>query len=175
MSQFFVNSNGGSSLSDIETLTGNTGGPVGPDASYNINILGSNGVLVAGNAGTNTLTISVQNGQTDTGQTIGEVTSNISTIPLTTAGTYTIEARVAAWESTGPNGAGFSINGVLRSDGVTATLIDDSDGFTKTDTALNASDVNIIASGNNAVVQVLGVEGLTINWGVFSVYVFRGA
>jgi hypothetical protein len=40
----------------VETLTGNTGGPVGPTGN-NINILGASGVLVAGNPGTSTLTI----------------------------------------------------------------------------------------------------------------------
>lgn len=39
-----------------ETLTGNTGGAVGPTAN-NINILGSGGVTVSGNPGTSTLTI----------------------------------------------------------------------------------------------------------------------
>ena len=43
----------------IETLTGNSGGPVGPDGAHNINVLGSGGVTVTGNPGTNTLTISV--------------------------------------------------------------------------------------------------------------------
>lgn len=174
MSQFFINSSG-TVLPDIETLTGNSGGAVGPDAAFNINLLGSNGVLVTGNPGTNTLTISVQNGQTDTGQTVGAVTSDVSTIPLTTAGTYTFEIRVAAWESTGPNSAGYSKNAVIRSNGVSATLIGDSDGFGHTDAALDDADVNIVASGNNAIIRVLGVAGLTVNWGVFSVYVFRGA
>jgi len=41
-----------------ETLTGNTGGPVGPDGSFNINIIGVGGVTVTGNPGTNTLEIS---------------------------------------------------------------------------------------------------------------------
>lgn len=42
----------------IDTLTGDTGGAVGPDVSANINIVGSGGVVVAGNPGTNTLSIS---------------------------------------------------------------------------------------------------------------------
>lgn len=42
-----------------ETLTGNTGGPVGPDGANNINIVGDGTtVTVAGNPGTSTLTIS---------------------------------------------------------------------------------------------------------------------
>lgn len=44
--------------SNFETLTGNTGGPVGPDGSGNINILGDGFLSVAGNPGSFTLTIS---------------------------------------------------------------------------------------------------------------------
>ena len=43
--------------SGVETLTGNTGGAISP-TSNNINILGSGGINVAGNAGDHTLTIS---------------------------------------------------------------------------------------------------------------------
>ena len=41
----------------LESLTGNSGGPVFPDASENINIVGSPPIDVTGNPGTNTLTI----------------------------------------------------------------------------------------------------------------------
>lgn len=45
---------------DLETLTGDVGGPVGPDGSDNINTLGTAGqILVTGNPGTNTLTWSL--------------------------------------------------------------------------------------------------------------------
>lgn len=43
----------------VETLTGNTGGPVGPNGSGNINVVGDGITIdVSGNPGTNTLTIS---------------------------------------------------------------------------------------------------------------------
>jgi len=42
----------------VNTLTGNSGGAVSPDGSYNINVVGSGGVSVVGNPGTHTLTIS---------------------------------------------------------------------------------------------------------------------
>jgi len=42
---------------DIETLTGNTGGAVGPDGAFNINIVGSAPYTVSGDPGTHTLTI----------------------------------------------------------------------------------------------------------------------
>jgi len=44
--------------SALDTLTGNTGGAVGPDGSGNINIVGSAPFTVTGNPGTFTLTIS---------------------------------------------------------------------------------------------------------------------
>src|SRR6185437_13600625 len=49
---------GGGGGSPVQTLTGNTGGPVPPTAN-NINIVGTGAVSVVGNPGTSTLTISV--------------------------------------------------------------------------------------------------------------------
>ena len=172
MSQIIKNLASGPVPPSVATLYTEDVGTATP-ALNNLNVLGDTGIATSGSG--STITISIQNGSTDQAQTIGATTADITTIPLTVAGTYTFETRASAWESTGPSGAGFSINGVIRSDGVTATLIGDSDGFTHQDTALNASDVNIIASGNNAIVRVLGVAGLTVNWGAFTVYVFRGA
>lgn len=45
-------------ISAIETVTGNSGGAVGPDIDNNLNLLGSGNVTVTGDPGTNTLTIS---------------------------------------------------------------------------------------------------------------------
>lgn len=51
----------GSVKPDVETFTGNSG-TVGPDAAFNVNLLGAGGVIVVGTPGTNTLTISVVGG-----------------------------------------------------------------------------------------------------------------
>jgi hypothetical protein len=53
---------GGGGGGAILTLTGNTGGAVGPDGFDNINILGVGGVEVAGDPGTNTLSIEATGG-----------------------------------------------------------------------------------------------------------------
>ena len=45
-------------IAGAETLTGNTGGAVGPEGAGNINVIGTGAISVAGNPGTNTLTIS---------------------------------------------------------------------------------------------------------------------
>ncbi len=52
----------GSGSSSVATLTGNSGGAVGPSGGGNINIIGSGSVVVTGNPGTNTLTISDSGG-----------------------------------------------------------------------------------------------------------------
>lgn len=53
---------GGGGGGGIQTLTGNTGGAITPDGLGNINVVGVGGVSVAGNLGTNTLTISSAGG-----------------------------------------------------------------------------------------------------------------
>jgi hypothetical protein len=158
----------------VETLTGNTGGPVGPDASDNINVIGDGTITIAGNPGTNTLTASIGNSATGTGQTIGAVTADIITIPLsTTPTTYTIEARIAAFEATGPNSAGFSLFATVQSGAVSAILIVDTDKIKHASVPIDTSDANIVVSGDNAIVRVTGVVGLTIDWSAFSVYISR--
>lgn len=54
-----LSSTGSGTGPPIETLTGNSGGPVPPDAAFNIDILGNNGVGIdiVGNAGLSTLTV----------------------------------------------------------------------------------------------------------------------
>ncbi len=62
MSQVGIFIEGSSGTGPVFTLTGNSGGAVPPDGSGNINILGTGSVTVAGNPGTDTLTISVSGG-----------------------------------------------------------------------------------------------------------------
>jgi len=57
MSQQGLLKEGSSGAPNIETLTGNSGGAVGPDGAFNVNVVGSSPLTVTGNPGTNTLTI----------------------------------------------------------------------------------------------------------------------
>lgn len=50
---------GGGGVGNVKFLTGNTGGPIAPDLVGNINVVGAGDINVAGNLGTNTLTISL--------------------------------------------------------------------------------------------------------------------
>lgn len=57
MSQAGLASDQTSPSADVEFLTGNDGIRVGPDATFNINVLGSGINTVTGNAATNTITV----------------------------------------------------------------------------------------------------------------------
>lgn len=61
MSQAGALNSGGGGGTGVQTLTGNTGGAVGPTAN-NINVVGSGAITVTGNPGTSTLTIASSGG-----------------------------------------------------------------------------------------------------------------
>ena len=127
------------------------------------NITSMNGSVTITN-GPGTIDLSVTDMVNGTATTVNATTQDIITFPLgLIAGTYQFEARVKAFESTTLAGAGYNIYGTFTTDGATATLVGDQPVFNE-DTALMDADAYFVASGNNAVLQVLGVAGLTINW-----------
>ena len=77
----------------VETLTGNSGGPVGPNGSFNINLVGNNssGINVVGNPGTNTLTVTAFQATT-----IQEGTVTLATNAQAIAGTDTANALTSS-------------------------------------------------------------------------------
>jgi hypothetical protein len=91
MSHAGINDATGGGGGNVQTLTGNSGGPV-PPSGNNINIVGSGGVLVSGDPGTSTLTITAPGGSgitTIDGNT-GSVTGSTVTISVpNTEGTPT--------------------------------------------------------------------------------------
>jgi hypothetical protein len=130
----------------------------------NLNILGTNGITTSGAGSTVTISTDTEVG---TAETIGAVTADILTIDLgAVAGTVQFEARCKGFEATGPAGCGYNLYGTFTttgSPGNVATLV----GFQpilNEDASLAAANVTYVASGNNAVLRVLGVAGLTINW-----------
>jgi hypothetical protein len=139
--------------------------PIGDTGGVPIlgNITSLDGTVVVTN-GAGTIDLSVANQFSDTAQTIGAVTADLLTIPLgVVAGTFQFEARVKAFESTTPAGAGYNIYATFTTDGIAATLVGDQPIFNE-DAALSTADAYFVASGNNAVLQVLGVALLTIDW-----------
>lgn len=97
--------------------------------------------------------------------TVGAVNGNVITVPLgSIPGTYAIEARVASFNASTPAGAGYEIFGAVRTTGAAAVLVGSPDVIANEEAALAAADADLIVSGNNAIIQVTGVAGLTIDW-----------
>lgn len=157
---------GNSQTGAVQWLAAATNGqiPIGSTGNPPVlaNITSLDGSITVTN-GPGTIDLSAASAK-GTATTVGATTQNLITYPLGgTPGTFQFEARVRAFESTTPAGAGYNLYGTFRTDGATATLI----GYQpilNEDAALSDADAYFVASGNNAVLQVLGVTGLTISW-----------
>lgn len=159
---------GSGSLNTLSDTLGNVVLPVG--ANIQLASLTSN--LVIAKNGNGLINFSVSNsviGGTVT--TVGAVTADAITFAMgSTPGTYQVTCRVAAFCSVangGPLGAGYELIGTIRTDGAAGTVIQTIDKTVNEEGALAAStgsDANIIASGNNMIVRVLGTATKTINW-----------
>lgn len=95
---------GGGAAAGVETLTGNTGGPVDP-LDGNINVVGSGSVVVTGNPSTNTLTITTSGGG---GGVVG-----VNKIVFTSSGNYIKPSNLVQLyvECVGGGGGGFGSGG----------------------------------------------------------------
>ncbi len=169
---------GGGGGAPVQTLTGDSGGAVPPTAN-NINTLGNdstvnnaNGITIIGNPGTSTLTTTLTNRLQGTGTTVGATTADLVTFSLgATPATYVIEANFAAFESTTPAGAGYSLFGTVRTTGAAASLVGTPDKINNENTALMPSTADIVVSGNDVILRVTGTAALTVNWSTVGYYV----
>ena len=154
----------GISAPDIEFLTGDVGGPVGPTLG-NINLLTGDGLTTTGTPGTSTITITLDGLTLGTGTTIGAVTADLITLNLgAVPTTYIIEAKVCGFENTTPAGAGYNLICIARTTGAAASIVAAQDKYVAEAAALLGCDGNFVAVGNTIVVRITGTAGLTIRW-----------
>ena len=129
----------------------------------------ANGIFTLGSG--NTVTIELTNRFNNVLDTVGNVTSNILTIPLgAVPGTFSFEFRLAAFESTTPAGASYLLFCGVRTDGVNAVLLGNPIRSAIKEAALDLSQVSVGVAGNNFLLRVTGVAGLTIHWSVVGLY-----
>jgi hypothetical protein len=115
--------------------------------------------------GPGTIDLSVAHEVADTATTTDATTADLLTIDLgMVAGTFQIEARVKAFESTTPAGAGYNLYATYRTNGSVATLIGQQPVFNEDATLVDADAYFTTDGSNNAILQVLGVNTFTINW-----------
>ena len=136
----------------------------------------SNGIQTDGSSGSNTLTVQLTNRALGSITTTDGSTSSIITLPLgATPGTYTFDISVAGFATAGvgtPLGAGYTIVGSVRTTGAATVLIPTQVVDHFEEGALAASSVLLAVSGNNALVNVTGVAGFTIDWNATLLFTF---
>lgn len=147
-----------------------------------LNVLGNdvtenndNGIRTDGSSGSNTLTIQITNRLQGTTTTIGAVTGDIVTFSPVTTGTYAIEARVSAYNTTSLLGAGYSAFGAVRFDGVASNLCGTTDVIDNEEGAMSSCDLDIVVSGANIIIRSTGYAAQTIKWNAVALYTFQGA
>jgi len=136
-----------------------------------------NGIItkggVVGTGTSNEVDVVITNRLQGTGTTIGATTADLVTFSLgAVAGAYTFSIDTIGFDAVTPSATGFKIQGTMRTDGATATLVGVPDETVIEDVGMLSADVSMVASGNNLIIRVLGVAGLTINWNTVSLYVF---
>lgn len=95
------------------------------------------------------------------------VATTIITFPMTAAGTYIFEVKIAAFNSTSTLGAGYNIFGTARSNGTDSFLVGTPDKIMNEEGAMSACNVALVVGGLgsvNALIQVTGYGAETIEW-----------
>ena len=134
----------------------------------------SNGIQTDGSSGSNTLTVQLTNRFHGTVTTVGLTTSPIITFTPTVIGTYAIEVRLSAYNTTSSLGAGYSLFGSIRFDGVNSNLCGTPDKIVNEEGAMSSANSTMTVSGANVLINGVGYAAQTINWSAVGLYTFVG-
>lgn len=178
MSQFYVGVTAGSLPPTVLQQFTADDATIAVPAAGNINNFSndstannSNGIQTT-NSGSTINTI-LTNRITGTGTTVGAATTTLATFPLgATPGAYNVEAKFVGFNSSTPASTGYTVLGTVRTTGSAGALDGVPDETPIEHVALITSDVNLVISGNNLLLQAVGVAGLTISWSVLATYTF---
>ena len=160
----------GEASGTVESLTGNSGGSVGPTIG-NINVVGdeSTGITVVGTPGSSTLTISATGG-TDTYevQTSDATPTTLFSHTLTDDSAVTIEGQIITAKADYSSSGVGSFNGGARKPGAGASVLVGTPVISfSEDSGTGNPDIDIIVSGNDLILQVTGEVAITYNWEAF--------
>lgn len=166
--QLWVCDEGGTASTFPITVTDVNGGLINGSTSYVIN-QDWGGALFRSINGTDWSVIATaSSGSSDTGLT-GTATStnasveNIITVPLgPVEACYRFSFEISGRDTTTNNCVGYTVKGSAKTDGSIATIVGDPYIDSDEDTALIDADIDLIVSGNNAILQVTGVTSQTI-------------
>ena len=148
--------------------------PIGSIGSAPVlaNITSSDGSVTITN-GPGTIDLSTTAFLSGTVTTVGLVSGDLITIALAASPmAYKFHFDVVAYESTTPAALGYAIDATARTTGIASTMVGIPDGDEDEDAVLQIdADWDVVASGNNAILRVFGVTGLTLHWKATGRYV----
>lgn len=137
-----------------------------------------NGIItkggVVGTGTQNEVDVIITNRIQGTTITVGAVTGNIITFIPTVIGVYSIELRIAAYNTTSTIGAGYSLFGAIRFDGINSNLCDTFDPIDNEEGTMSNTQIDVIVSGASVILQATGYALQTINWSAVGLYTFVG-
>ncbi len=179
MSQFYIGVTAGSLPPSVATQYTADDSTVAVPSGNNLNLFSndstSNNVNgIQSTAAGSTLTYLLTNRLQGTVTTVGLVTNPIITFTPPTIGTYAIECRIAAYNTTASLGAGYSLFGTARFDGVNSNLCGTADRITNEEGAMSSANVTLTVSGANILINAVGYAAQTINWSAVALYTFVG-
>lgn len=165
MSQIYV-AESGTILPSIETITGDVGGPVGPDGAGNINLVGDTNILVDGNPATNTLTISLVDTYNVT-VTTNDVTPTIlftHTVDEGEAVIVTADIIAAKADYSAAIGGTIFVVGRRPVGDPNVTLVPVPQVNSVEDSATGDPEFDGSVAGDQILILVAGEAGITYNW-----------
>lgn len=119
-------------------------------------------------------TVELTNRMFGSTSTTGVTTSSMITFSPGVIGTYAIECRVSAYNTTSQLGAGYSIFGTARFDGTNMNLCGTPDKIVNEEGAMSAGNCTMTVSGPSVLINGVGYAAQTINWSGVGLYTFTG-
>lgn len=185
MSQYFSNSAVGPVPPSVATSYQTQNGTATPAANvliidgFDSTENNSNGIItkggVVGTGTANEVDIVLTNRIQGSTQTMDASTSPIMSFTPTVIGTYALEARVAAYNTTSTIGAAYSVFVGVRFDGVNSTLTGIADVIDNEEGAMSAANTTVSVAGAVVSFNGVGYALQTINWSSVGLYTFVGA
>lgn len=138
----------------------------------------ANGIIskggVVGTGTSNELDIIVTNRLQGVVTTVNSTPTAMTTFTPTVVGTYAIEARISAYNTTSILGAGYSLFGTARFDGANSNLCGTPDKIVNEEGAMSSANVTMTVSGANILINAVGYGAENINWSAVGLYTFVG-
>lgn len=118
------------------------------------------------------LEIDLTNRLTGSGTSINAAIVNLITFSLAaTAASYRFNFDVVGRDTTSGDSVGYNVQGTVKTNGAAATIVETPYIDNDEDASLITANIDLIVSGNDAIIQVTGVVAKTITYKSVGTYV----